>query len=277
LPCTSENPEKALLTSDNIVFLRRLEYYSGVLILTTNRVGQFDEAIKSRIHISLYYPELKEKPSKQIWKKNLERLQRENERRLREAGELHLPSNRDIGIIDFDDKEIMKFSKRHWKSGNRWNGRQIKNAFQTAIALAEFEHSEGRANNPAKEMGNAKLETKHFDEVALASQNFEQYLLKVRKSDSERARDNENRYDYDSDDDQRPRGKPGIKRRGSSRRRSLPKTGVRETSDEENGAKKSSKSGKEKEKGKDGKGKKLSKKVSETEDSSSSSSGSDSD
>jgi hypothetical protein len=241
-------------------------------------VGQFDEAIKSRIHISLYYPELNEKPSKQIWKKNLERLQRENERWLSEAEELHLPSNRDIGIIDFDDKEIMKFSKRHWKSGNRWNGRQIKNAFQTAIALAEFEHSEERANNPDKEMGNAKLETKHFDEVALASQNFEQYLLKVRKSDSERARENESRYDYDSDDDQRPRGKPGIKRRGSSRRRSSPKTRVRETSDEENGAKKkSSKSGKENEKGKDGKGKKSSKKVSETEESSSSSSDSDSD
>jgi hypothetical protein len=36
------------------VFLRVLEYYSGILFLTTNRVGTIDEAFKSRIHISLY-------------------------------------------------------------------------------------------------------------------------------------------------------------------------------------------------------------------------------
>jgi hypothetical protein len=38
-----------------IVFLRVLEYYSGILFLTTNRVGIMDEAFKSRIHVSLYY------------------------------------------------------------------------------------------------------------------------------------------------------------------------------------------------------------------------------
>lgn len=36
------------------VFLRVLEYYSGILFLTTNRVGTIDEAFKSRIQISLY-------------------------------------------------------------------------------------------------------------------------------------------------------------------------------------------------------------------------------
>ena len=40
------------------VFLRTLEYYSGILFLTTNRVGALDPAFKSRIHISLYYPNL---------------------------------------------------------------------------------------------------------------------------------------------------------------------------------------------------------------------------
>lgn len=37
------------------VFLRVLEYYNGLLFLTTNRVGAVDEAFKSRIHLSLYY------------------------------------------------------------------------------------------------------------------------------------------------------------------------------------------------------------------------------
>jgi hypothetical protein len=36
------------------VFLRMLEYYKGLLFLTTNRVGTFDEAFKSRVHISLF-------------------------------------------------------------------------------------------------------------------------------------------------------------------------------------------------------------------------------
>lgn len=36
------------------VFLRMLEYYKGILFLTTNRIGTFDEAFKSRIHISLF-------------------------------------------------------------------------------------------------------------------------------------------------------------------------------------------------------------------------------
>lgn len=35
------------------VFLRALEYYEGILILTTNRVGTFDEAFKSRIQLAL--------------------------------------------------------------------------------------------------------------------------------------------------------------------------------------------------------------------------------
>jgi SpoVK/Ycf46/Vps4 family AAA+-type ATPase len=36
------------------VFLRMLEYYKGLLFLTTNRVGTFDEAFTSRVHISLF-------------------------------------------------------------------------------------------------------------------------------------------------------------------------------------------------------------------------------
>lgn len=42
------------------VFLRVLEYYAGILFLTTNRIGGFDEAFASRIHMSLHYPQLTE-------------------------------------------------------------------------------------------------------------------------------------------------------------------------------------------------------------------------
>jgi hypothetical protein len=37
--------------------LRALEFYDGILFLTTNRVGSFDDAFISRIHVQLYYPD----------------------------------------------------------------------------------------------------------------------------------------------------------------------------------------------------------------------------
>lgn len=40
------------------VFLRQLEYFDGVLFLTTNRPSSFDDAFQSRIHMALGLPEL---------------------------------------------------------------------------------------------------------------------------------------------------------------------------------------------------------------------------
>ncbi|KAG0566024.1 hypothetical protein KC19_7G032400 [Ceratodon purpureus] len=49
------------------VFLRQLEYYRGVLFLTTNRDDSFDEAICSRITQFLYYGRLDEHQRGTIW------------------------------------------------------------------------------------------------------------------------------------------------------------------------------------------------------------------
>ncbi|KAL4923408.1 ATP-binding protein [Aspergillus undulatus] len=49
------------------VFLRKLEYYEGVLFLTTNRVMEFDEAVLSRIHLKIKYPELTQGARRNIW------------------------------------------------------------------------------------------------------------------------------------------------------------------------------------------------------------------
>lgn len=40
------------------IFLRKLEYYEGLLFLTTNRVMEFDEAVLSRIHLKIKYADL---------------------------------------------------------------------------------------------------------------------------------------------------------------------------------------------------------------------------
>jgi len=56
------------------IFLRLLEYFQGILFLTTNRVDTFDEAFQSRIHLALRYDELTFKARKEIWKMFLEKV-----------------------------------------------------------------------------------------------------------------------------------------------------------------------------------------------------------
>ncbi|PKY08752.1 P-loop containing nucleoside triphosphate hydrolase protein [Aspergillus campestris IBT 28561] len=49
------------------VFLRCLEYYEGILFMTTNRPENIDEAFRSRIHLMLQYPKLESRSRRQIW------------------------------------------------------------------------------------------------------------------------------------------------------------------------------------------------------------------
>ncbi|KAG0124130.1 hypothetical protein HOY82DRAFT_588070 [Tuber indicum] len=147
------------------VFLRVLEYYSGILFLTTNRVGMFDEAFKSRIHISLYYPPLDRKAYLAVWDMNLTRTQEGKKN------------------IQVDRAEIRGYAKKHYKQ-LKWNGRQIRNAFQTAIALAEFDAKKAAIKagvEGAEDMIHppAKLTRQKFVKVAKASKDFDEYLREV--------------------------------------------------------------------------------------------------
>lgn len=49
------------------VFLRLLEYYKGVMFLTTNRSNSFDPAFQSRIHLTIDYPSLDSASRRSIW------------------------------------------------------------------------------------------------------------------------------------------------------------------------------------------------------------------
>lgn len=142
-----------------------LEYYSGILILTTNRVGEFDEAFKSRIHMSLYYPKLDRESTIKIWEMNLMRIRRD-----------------DINI-DVEDDKIMKFAKAQWsesksKLTRRWNGRQIKNAFQIAIALAKWDFNDDK-NSGKTDLKRPKLSEKQFKVVSQTSAHFDDYISNV--------------------------------------------------------------------------------------------------
>lgn len=158
-----------------VVFLRVLEYYQGILFLTTNRVGAFDEAFKSRIHISLYYPELAKPQSLKIWEMNLERAKKIDLERTRTQT---MP-----GMI-IDEEDIRAYAEIHWIENQRgvgkWNGRQIRNAFQTASALALYEaHGKNLIRlreNPDGEITPPQLKRKHFEKVAKATTQFGEYM-----------------------------------------------------------------------------------------------------
>jgi AAA+ superfamily predicted ATPase len=94
------------------VFLRVLEYYSGILFLTTNRVSTFDDAFKSRIHIPIRYTDLTVDSRRQIWRNFCGMVP---------------------GGVDIDDKGLSTLAETDL------NGRQIKNAIKAAESLAAFD------------------------------------------------------------------------------------------------------------------------------------------
>jgi adenylate kinase family enzyme len=161
------------------VFLRTLEYYAGILFLTTNRTAQFDEAFKSRIHMSLYYPPLDRDKTVAVWKTNIGLFEQRN----KAIKEKKAPGV----VIKFSKDEIINFAIDHFDSfedepdeefriAARWNGRQIRNAFQTAMALAIWD---ARDKESQKFIKTPVLDRDHFDQVADASRDFDQYLSEI--------------------------------------------------------------------------------------------------
>ncbi|KAH7116161.1 hypothetical protein B0J11DRAFT_593912 [Dendryphion nanum] len=92
------------------VFLRLLEYYNGIMILTTNRMQSIDTAFESRVDITLTYNPLTEDDRKQVWRNFIRKFNAKD--------------------IDIDEAALDKLSK--WD----FNGRQIKSAIKTARILA---------------------------------------------------------------------------------------------------------------------------------------------
>lgn len=160
------------------MFLRTLEFYTGVLFLTTNRVGVLDEAIRSRLTYTAYYPPLDGNQTREIWKVNL-RLLKERHTNL-----------------DVDEAEILRFARNHFKtnvqSNSTWNGRQIQNAFKVATALADWDdqtiHEELHGMHDWSSNRRPKLLPSHFEVIAHGTQAFDEYLREATGyTDAERA------------------------------------------------------------------------------------------
>lgn len=95
------------------IFLRYLEYYQGILLLTTNRLSSCDEAFQSRIHFCFEYQELNEHARGLIWRTFLG---------LAKKGAMVEVQVEDVGLEDLARLNL--------------NGRQIKNIVSIAQAVA---------------------------------------------------------------------------------------------------------------------------------------------
>ncbi|KAJ6094527.1 hypothetical protein N7467_002040 [Penicillium canescens] len=122
------------------IFLRLLEYFQGILFLTTNRVETFDDAFQSRIHVALRYGDLTSKAKRSIWKMFLERVR----------------AIEGVHIASFSEEDYDMLSR------HTLNGRQIKNSVRTAQALAVNESS--------------PLSMEHIKRVLEVAETFDQDL-----------------------------------------------------------------------------------------------------
>ena len=102
------------------IFLRTLEYYSGILFMTTNRVRTFDDAFKSRIHVPLKYDDLPKSSRVKIWRNFLDKLRFSD------------PESEGGIKVDVDDIGYDRLAE------SPLNGRQIKNVVRTAKSLAAY-------------------------------------------------------------------------------------------------------------------------------------------
>lgn len=94
------------------VFLRLLEYYQGIMFLTSNRVEEFDPAFSSRIHLKVPYKAPDKNRRAAIWKNLLST------------------------VPDCNDWEEGAFERLGRDLDV--NGREIKNLIRTSLAIAAY-------------------------------------------------------------------------------------------------------------------------------------------
>lgn len=112
--------------------------------------------------------------------------------------------------VDFDRDVLLEFAEKHFKRHERdrttWNGRQIRNGFQTALALAHYERlaklrkhdmtPEDAAASGRKKWMTVKLTKPIFQNIAKTARDFELYIEMIRGKDSDKVREEELRDDY---------------------------------------------------------------------------------
>ena len=127
--------------------------------------------------MALYYPPLNWPTTERIWQNLIRRTLESSVK------------------VDCSQEALMTFARQLYEEQDRnsdpshWNGRQIRNAFQSAIALARNESSGSDKS--------VTVEPRHFSTVARVSNEFNTYLWKVKsgRTDADVAKEFQSRYD----------------------------------------------------------------------------------
>ncbi|KAL9065944.1 MAG: hypothetical protein Q9157_007302, partial [Trypethelium eluteriae] len=138
------------------IFLRALDYFEGILFLTTNRVGSFDEAFLSRIHVQIGYDPLTDDARQKIWQNHFDKLENNHEQGCKK--------------IDIENYARMWVQEIQQVLKLQWNGREIRNA----LALYESQDRE-----------TPKVKQKHLEAVAKMSSAFKDYVISTHGADRE--------------------------------------------------------------------------------------------
>lgn len=121
-------------------------------MLTSNRVGTFDEAFKSRIQLALHYPSLGQIQRYQVWDNFIKRL-------------------KSFGDNTVDTEDLHDHLEE--LSKEKMNGRQIRNAITTARQYAEWQSEQ------SKDGTTMKMTYEHLKDVIEVAGRFDKYLDKL--------------------------------------------------------------------------------------------------
>lgn len=127
--------------------------------------------------MALYYPSLQWPSTEKIWRNLIRRTLKSSMK------------------VECNTEDLIKFAWNLYDEQDKskdlaqWNGRQIRNAFQSAIALAR--------NESLGPDSSVKVEARHFKIVAEVSNEFNNYIWRVKKgkTDAEQTREIGSRED----------------------------------------------------------------------------------
>ncbi|KLU81988.1 hypothetical protein MAPG_01068 [Magnaporthiopsis poae ATCC 64411] len=118
------------------IFLRELEYYKGIIFLTTNLYDTIDSAFRSRVSLHLLFKSLNTEARLVVWQKFLGRLPKAETKALASGGQgkgsgsSNGGGGEGTGAPDGGSEEVQELTQKDIKELAGWqlNGREIKNA-----------------------------------------------------------------------------------------------------------------------------------------------------
>ncbi|ESZ89544.1 hypothetical protein SBOR_10071 [Sclerotinia borealis F-4128] len=114
------------------VFLRELELFNGIVVLSTDRKYVVEEQVVNGMNVCLENDSWSKEDNMTVWHRAW-RLK--SDEALLSSNELH-----SLEMQQSTRSYWLKFIEREYTMGKRWNGVEIDNYFDTALAMAKYDN-----------------------------------------------------------------------------------------------------------------------------------------